>query len=135
MGARWLTVVLHMIALLARTEAWHVTVQAAGASVPRRLLFRASSMQVLGSLLSGQLGAAARIVALRRTGRERCPRVATLIAAEFPILIVEVILAALTSFTLVGPLNLPWWAPVLGITAAILIGAGCTAWRTGTAAR
>ena len=33
----------------------------------------------------------------------------TLIAAEFPILAVEATLAALTSFTLIGPLGLPWW--------------------------
>ena len=37
----------------------------------------------------------------------------TLIAAEFPILAVEAALAALTSFTLVGPLGLPWWLPLV----------------------
>ena len=69
------------------------------------MLFRASSTQVLGSLLNGQLGAAARIVALRRSSSEVCPQVPTLIAAEVPILAVEAALAALTSFTLVGPLG------------------------------
>jgi uncharacterized membrane protein YbhN (UPF0104 family) len=39
--------------------------------------------------------------------------VPTLIAAEFPILAVEATLAALTSFTLVGPLGLPWWLPLM----------------------
>ena len=39
----------------------------------------------------------------------------TLIAAEFPILAVEATLAALASFTLVGPLGLPWWAPAIGV--------------------
>jgi hypothetical protein len=72
---------------------------------------RASSMQVLGSLLSGRLGAAARIVALRRSSREVCPQVPTLIAAEVPILCAEVALVALTSFTLVGPLDLASWTP------------------------
>jgi uncharacterized membrane protein YbhN (UPF0104 family) len=102
------TVALHVIALLARSEAWHSSVGAAGGHVPRRVLFRASSMQVLGSLLSGQLGAVARIVALRRSSREVCPQVPALIAAEVPILSAEVVLAALTSFTLVGTLDLPW---------------------------
>ena len=88
------------------------------------MLFRASSMQVLGSLLSGQLGAAARIVALRRSSRAVCPQVPTLIAAEVPIVSVEVALAALTSFTLVGPLGLPWWSPLLAGALIVAGGAG-----------
>jgi uncharacterized membrane protein YbhN (UPF0104 family) len=127
-GASWwvlaVTVVLHMVALLARSEAWHVSVEAAGGSVARRVLFRASSMQVLGSLLSGQLGAAARIVALRRSSRDVCPQVPTLIAAEVPILSVEIALAALSSFTLVGPLGLPWWSPLVAGAVIAVGGAG-----------
>ena len=126
-GAAWpvlaLTAGLQLIALLSRSEAWHVTVQAAGGSVARRVLFRASSAQVLGSLVSGQLGAAARIVALRRSGRHLCPHVPTLIAAEMPILSVEATLAALASFTLVAPLHLPWWLPLLGTAVVIAVAA------------
>jgi hypothetical protein len=101
---------LQIVALLARTEAWHLSIDAAGGSVARRLLYRASSMQVLGSVLNGQLGVAARITALRRSSPTVTPQVPTLIAAEFPILAVEATLAALTSFTLVGPLGLSWSA-------------------------
>jgi uncharacterized membrane protein YbhN (UPF0104 family) len=118
------TVALHVVALVARSEAWHLSVEAAGGSVARRVLFRASSMQVLGSLLSGQLGAAARIVALRRSSRGVCPQLPTLIAAEVPILSVEVALAALASFTLVGPLGLPWWSPLVAAAAIVVGGAG-----------
>jgi uncharacterized membrane protein YbhN (UPF0104 family) len=127
-GATWwvltVTVALHVIGLLARTEAWHVSVEAAGGQVARRVLFRASSMQVLGSLLSGQLGAAARIVALRRSSREVCPQVPTLIAAEVPIVSVEAALAALSSFTLVGPLGLPWWSPLVAVGVIVAGGTG-----------
>lgn len=128
-----LTVTLHVVALLARTEAWHLSIEAAGGRVERRILFRASSMQVLGSLLSGQLGAAARIVALRRSSPRVCPQVPTLIAAEVPILSIEVALAALSSFTLVGPLGLPWWSPLLAAAALAVGGAGLRrlALRTG----
>jgi uncharacterized membrane protein YbhN (UPF0104 family) len=119
-----ITVVLHGIALLSRSEAWHLSVEAAGGRVPRRVLFRASSMQVLGSLLSGQLGAAARILALRRSSCDACPQVPTLIAAEVPILSAEVALAALTSFTLVGPLGLPWWSPLIAAAVIMVAGAG-----------
>jgi uncharacterized membrane protein YbhN (UPF0104 family) len=115
------TVALQAVALLSRTEAWHLTIEAAGGRIARRALFRASSAQVLGSLLTGQLGAAARIVALRKSSSEVCPHVPTLIAAEVPILTVEAALAALTSFTLVEPLGLPWWSPIVA-TAVILAG-------------
>lgn len=52
-------------------------------------------MQVLGSVVNGQLGVVARIGALRRSSPEVSPQVPTLIAAEFPILAVEATLAAL----------------------------------------
>ena len=72
-------------------------------------------MQVLGSVINGQLGVAARIAALRRSSPEVTPQVPTLIAAEFPILAVEAMLAALASFTLVAPLGLPWWLPIIAL--------------------
>jgi hypothetical protein len=98
---------------MSRTEAWHGCIEAAGGTVPRRVLFRASAMGSLWSTVNSQLGVAARIGALRRWSPGCCPGVPTLIAAEFPILAVEALLAALTSFTLIGPLNLPWWLPLI----------------------
>ncbi len=105
---------LQITALVARSEAWHLTIEAAGGEVRRRVLYRASSMQVLGSFINGQLGVAARIAALRRSCPDHSPQVPTLIAAEFPILAIEAMLAAVASFTLVAPLGLPWWLPVVG---------------------
>ena len=127
------TVLLQIVALLARSEAWHLSIEAAGGSVERRVLYRASSVQVLGSVFNGQLGVAARITALRRSSPSDCPHVPTLIAAEFPILAVEATLAALASFTLVGPLGLPWWAPAIGVAALVTVSAGLRrlALRTG----
>ena len=109
------TAALQIVALLVRSEAWHLSIQAAGGTVARRVLYRASSVQVLGSVVNGQLGVAARIAALRRSSPEVAPQVPTLVAAELPILAVEAALAALTSFTLIGPLGLPWWLPCIGI--------------------
>jgi hypothetical protein len=131
-----IAVVAQIVALLARSEAWHLSIRAAGGSVGRRVLYRASSMQVLGSVLNGQLGVAARIAALRRSsGTQRCPQVSTLIAAEFPILAVEAVLVGLASFTLIGPLGLPWWSPLLGIAVVAAAAAGLRrlALRTGRA--
>ena len=127
------TVVLQIGALVARSEAWHLSIEAAGGTVPRRLLYRASSMQVLGAILNGQLGVAARIAALRRWSPAGCPQVPTLIAAEFPILAAEATLAALASFTLIGPLGLPWWPPLIGVAVLVTASAGLRrlALRTG----
>jgi uncharacterized membrane protein YbhN (UPF0104 family) len=127
------TVALQIVALLARTEAWHLTVEAAGGQVARRVLYRASAMQVLGSVLKGQLGFAARVTALRRSSPTVSPQVPTLIAAEFPILAVEATLAALASFTLVAPLGVPWWLPLIGVAVVAAASAGLRhlALRTG----
>jgi uncharacterized membrane protein YbhN (UPF0104 family) len=118
------TALLQIVALLARSEAWHLTIRAAGGTVDRRVLYRASSMQVLGSVLNAHAGVAMRIGALRRSSPAVAPQVPTLIAAEFPILAVEATLAALTSFTLVGPLGLPWWLPIVGLAVVAGLSAG-----------
>jgi cold shock CspA family protein/uncharacterized membrane protein YbhN (UPF0104 family) len=113
LGVLALAAMLQVVALLARTEAWHRTIEAAGGTVARRPLYRASSMGYVGSLLNAQLGTVARIGALRRSSPADAPGVATLLAAELPILAIEAGLAALTSVTLIGPLGLPWWCPII----------------------
>jgi uncharacterized membrane protein YbhN (UPF0104 family) len=112
--------VLQTVALVSRSEAWHVCVRAAGGTVSRRRLYRAASVGYVGTLINGQFGVAARIAALRHSAPADSPRVPALIAAEIPILIVEATLAAVTSFTLVGPLGLPWYVPPACI--ALMIG-------------
>jgi uncharacterized membrane protein YbhN (UPF0104 family) len=126
-AAAWViavTALLQIVALVARSEAWHLSIEAAGGSIDRRVLYRASSMQVVGSVINGQLGVAARIAALRRSAPDGCPQVSTLIAAEFPILATEAMLAALASFTLVAPLGLPWWLPIVLFAVIGLASAG-----------
>jgi uncharacterized membrane protein YbhN (UPF0104 family) len=112
---------LQLLALVSRTESWQICVAAAGGTVGRRCLYRAASFGYVGSPLNSQIGAAARIGALRRTAPQECPRVPALIAAEVPILAIEAALAALASFTLVGPLGLPWWLPLLLLGLAVLL--------------
>jgi hypothetical protein len=118
------TVLLQVVALVSRSEAWHLTIQAAGGTVKRRVLYRASSLQVVGGTFNSQLGVAARIAGLRRSSPDTCPQVPTLVAAEFPILAIEAMLAAVASFTLVAPLGLPWWLPVVALAAVGLVSAG-----------
>jgi hypothetical protein len=114
-------VALQVVALVARSEAWHVCVQAAGGTVGRRRLFRAAGIGYLGSQLNSQVGTAARIAVLRRSAPEETPRVPAMVAAEVPILTIEAALAAIASFTLVGPLGLPWWLPLVFLATTLLI--------------
>jgi hypothetical protein len=119
-----LAVALQIVALVSRSEAWYSCVRASGGSVSRRRLYRASGMGGLGSQLNSQLGTAARIAVLRRSAPRESPSVPALIAAELPILVVEAALAAIASVTLIGPLGLPWWFPIVAIAAVAAVSAG-----------
>jgi hypothetical protein len=119
-------ILLHVVWLVARSEAWHVCVGAAGGEVSRRRLYRAASLGYLGNTFNGQFGLAVRIAALRRSAPVDSPAPSVLIAAELPIVVVEVSLAALTSFTLVAPLGLPWWVPLLCFAFGIGVIVGLT---------
>ena len=110
-----LAVLLQILALLARSEAWNICVRAAGGTVTRRLLFRAAGMGYLASLVNGSVGMATRIASLRRVAPESAPGVPALLTAEVPIITVEVALAAIFSFTLIAPLGVPWWVPVIAV--------------------
>ncbi|MHB8659460.1 MAG: lysylphosphatidylglycerol synthase domain-containing protein [Solirubrobacteraceae bacterium] len=114
-----LAALLQIAALLARSEAWHVCVRAAGGSVTRRMLFRAAGSGYLASVVNGSLGMAARIASLRRAAPTSSPRVPALLAAEVPIIAIEVALAAIFSFTLVAPLGVPWWLPAIAVVAMV----------------
>jgi len=130
LGIALAAVLLQIVALVSRSEAWHVCVRAGGGTVGRRTLYRASSMGFVGGLLHTQLGTAARIAALRRSAPEASPCVPTLIGAELPIMVVEGGLAALFSFTLVGPLGLPWWVPIALLAAVAAASAALRAVAT-----
>src|SRR4051794_17041635 len=125
-------VALQLVALLTRTEAWLICVRAAGGTIGRRRLYRASSMGYVGGLLNAQLGTAARIAALRKSAPEESPRVAPLLTAEVPIMVVEGMLAAIASVTLIAPLGLPWWAPLAALTVALGISSGLRSLARGT---
>jgi hypothetical protein len=88
------------------------------------VLYRAAGVGYLLSILNGSLGLAARIAALRRAAPQESPHVPALLAAEVPIISVEVMLTAVFSVTLIGPLGVPWWAPVLAMAVALAAIAG-----------
>src|SRR3954449_8390363 len=81
-------------------------------TVRRDQLYRVASVGYLGNIVNGELGFAIRVAALRRVAPERTPKLGALAVTEVPIVLVEAALAALVTFTLVGPLGLPWWLPI-----------------------
>lgn len=116
-------VALQVVWLIARSEAWHVCVDAAGGVVGRRRLYHAAAVGYLGNLFNSNFGLAVRIATLRRTAPSECPPVKVLVTAELPIVVIEVALAALLSFTLIEPLGVAWWIPIVIVaTAAGAIG-------------
>jgi uncharacterized membrane protein YbhN (UPF0104 family) len=119
-----IAVALHVFWLVARSEAWRVCIQAAGGRCGRRRLYRASSIGYLGNIFNGQFGLAVRIAALRRTAPKESPKASVLVAAELPVVAIEAALAAIFAFTLVGPLGIPWWVPLVcfAFMAAVIAG-------------
>jgi hypothetical protein len=118
------TVALQIVALVARGEAWLSCLRGAGGTVDRRRVYRASGLGCAANLLSSHVGTAARIALLRRSAPAETPCVRQLVAAEVPILVTEGVLAAIFSFTLVGPLGLPWWTPIASGLVAIAVAGG-----------
>jgi uncharacterized membrane protein YbhN (UPF0104 family) len=118
---------LQIVWILLRSEAWHVCVDAAGGNVGRRRLYGAAGIGYLGNLLNPQVGLAVRITALRRAAPKECPGAGALLTAELPIVVIEIAFAAIFSFTLIGPLGVPWWVPLIALAAAAAIMAGVSA--------
>ena len=118
-------IALQIVWLLLRSEAWHVCVAAAGGGHPgapvpglqprlsrqhlqRQLRPRAADRRPAAR---GAKGEPASVGADRRGGADHRRRGA---------------LAAVMSFTLVGPLGLPWWVPLVCLVAAVALIAGLT---------
>jgi uncharacterized membrane protein YbhN (UPF0104 family) len=127
-GAPWWALVaaaaLQTASLVARSESWNVCVHAAGGTVGRRRLYRAAGVGYLGNIVNGELGFAVRIASLRRAAPRETPKTVVLAATEIPIVLTEVALGTLFSFTLVAPLGLPWWTPLVGLCAVLAAVAG-----------
>ena len=63
---------------------------------------------------------------MRRFGvpHRETPKAVVLATTEIPIVLMELCLATLFSFTLVAPLGLPWWTPLVGLCAVLAVVGG-----------
>ena len=115
-------VVLHIATVVARTEAWVVSVRAAGAVTERRTLFQIASLGFAANVISSSIGAAVRIWALRRKGGANVPSAPALIAAEVPVVAIQLIVTAAMTCSLSGPLRTPWWtAPAILLFSIVVL--------------
>jgi hypothetical protein len=101
-------------------------VDAAGGVAGRRRLYRAAAVGYLGNLFNSHFGMGVRIAALRRSAPAESPKASVLVAAEMPIIVIEIALAAICSFTLIGPLGIAWYVPLIFLAVASVIVAGFT---------
>jgi uncharacterized membrane protein YbhN (UPF0104 family) len=133
-----LSVLLQIGAVLSRTEAWTICVRAAGGTVGRRVLYRSAAFGCVASIVNGSVGMAVRIASVRTAAPDTTPPAPALVAAELPIITVELALVALFSFTLVAPLGVPLWVPAIiillmvGLVALLRLVSG--RYRTGLGA-
>lgn len=124
-------IVLHLIALLLRAEAWGRCVAAAGAPVERKLLHSSSSLRFLAdTVVPTYIGAWVRIALVKRFDRERAakpgatptPTIGQMFTADGLMLLVEavitVVLIAIAVFT--SPLEW-WWFFVFSAAVMLLI--------------
>ena len=109
---------LHVGSVLARSEAWAVSVRAAGGTTDRRGSYQIASLGFAANVLSASLGAAVRIWALRKRAGAQAPSAPALVAAEVPVIAIQALASAVMSVSLVGPLGAPWWTALVVVAAA-----------------
>jgi hypothetical protein len=109
---------LHVVTVVARSEAWAVSVRAAGGTLRRRGAYQIASLSFAANVVSPSLGTAVRIWALRTIARDEAPSAPELVAAEVPVLAIQMLATAVMSVSLVGPLGVPWWTPLLVLAGA-----------------
>jgi hypothetical protein len=117
---------LHLVSLVARSEAWRLSLAAiAGAPPSRAAIHAANAGAFVAGALEPHTAMPARVALLRRLAPGETPHPAHVAVADVPIFLLEVA-GASAMLALTGA----WWAP-LG-AAAVLVGARLAAGRRGT---
>jgi hypothetical protein len=118
-------VVLHLVALVLRAEAWGLCLDAAGAPVERRRLHATSSLRFLAdTTVPTYIGAWVRIAILRRLGGDRAPTIGQMITADGTLLLVEAFITVglLVACSMLAGLSWYWPLLFLTLSAAALLG-------------
>src|SRR3954452_12236220 len=118
-------VVLHLVALVLRAEAWGLCLTAAGAPVERRRLHATSSVRFLAdTTVPTYIGAWVRIAILRRLGGDKVPTIGQMITADGTLLLVETFITVGLLVACAVLAGLSWYWPLLfaGVAAVGLLG-------------
>ena len=118
-------VVLHLVALVLRAEAWGLCLTAAGAPVERRRLHATSSLRFLAdTTVPTYIGAWVRIAILRRLPGNKAPTIGQMITADGTLLLVEAFITVGLLVACAVLAGLSWYWPLLfaGVAAAALLG-------------
>jgi hypothetical protein len=114
---------LHLVALVARSEAWRLSLAAvAGAPPPRVAIHAANAGAFVAGSLEAHAALPARVALLRRLAPLQTPHPGHVAVADVPIFLLEVAGAG-ALLALTGA----WWAPVGAV--ALLVGARLAAGR------
>jgi hypothetical protein len=117
---------LHLVSLVARSEAWRLSLAAIGDSRPSRTaIHTANAGAFVAGSLQGHAAIPARVALLRRLAPDEAPHPAHVAVADVPIFLLEVAGASLL-LALTGA----WWAPPAAV--ATLVGARLIAGRRAT---
>ena len=120
-------VAIHVVTLVMRSDAWRLTLAAAGGdSLSRSAVHSANAAAFVAGALQSQAALPARVALLRRIAGDRAPRPGQILVADVPIFALEL---CATSALLIAAVLLagrePWWiAPGAFVLAVgVLLGA------------
>ena len=115
-------VALHVATLVARTEAWRVTLAAAHAgALSRRVVHGANAAGFLAGCLQSQAALPARVAALRRLAGSRAPRPGVIFVADVPIFTLELCATALLLASALVAAGRAWWTAPVAVALAIAV--------------
>lgn len=117
-------VVLHLVALVLRAEAWEMCVRAAGSPVARRDLHASSAFRFLAdTVVPTYVGAWVRVAILKKLDAERAPTVGQMVTADVILLLVEAGITLVLITLAVGNSSVDAWLIPAFAGGLALIGA------------
>lgn len=115
-----LAIVLHVVALVLRSEAWGLSLAAVdGRPLPRREVHRANAAAFLAGTLQSQAALPARVAMLRRLAGARAPSTSQICVADAPIFVAELALTAMLVVAGVLAGRGSWWVAPAALSLAI----------------
>jgi hypothetical protein len=113
-------VLLHLVMLAARSEAWRVVLNASadGRPTPRVPLHAASAVGFVVGAVETPAALPVRMALLRRLAPSDAPGIRAMAFGDAPVFALEICFAALLLVVGAGALGLPWWGGPLAVLAA-----------------